>query len=1108
MSVRATYRVESKLSDTVDQFFDEEIADFDSITPAWDGEVNKVADFDTEVDADGDLFDHADAAHDGATGLAFKLDDNNPMYGIINADAVNQTSGVVSFWWNTNNAVISTGDYFWVMRASDGDFVGNWESILYNNGSGLVTNVRYRNDANVINSSSYGAAIPAGWHKFTYMWERSTGAGNDNGWMSLYIDDVYYIGSTGHDNDTKDWDYTVHGMIVTGGFTAPNGYFFIDTIKIDPVGAPHVDTLAAKDGAYGMAIPIMDATVRHCSFSNPTSEAVIMAECWIDPNTIAMAADDAYAFINCGDLGIYLKYSSGYKIYGLAGLDVGTDKTSEYAITDDWHHVRVYWRASPGAGENDGLLALYIDHVLQEALTGLDNDTKDVNTVIFGAASGLDAGTYGIFYMDDCKWGPWADITSDVIEDITGNWGMVDNEPLDLLADTGAMRIILNNESGYYLPGLANALDGFKKGTPVRLRFSYSDLDYIRFYGTIDTLDPEPGAYVVDKVRIEVTDWMDYAATHPLVSPSLGTDQRADEMITTLVADMPIAPLATDYDTGVNTFPTAFDNVTTKTKAYTELNKIILSEIGYCYLQKDAVYGETLVFENAEYRNGLRTPDFTSDNTMTSLEVEYGENVINRFINKVYPRRVDAAPVVLFETEARQMVASGQTVVFRGNYTDPDGGGTEVSGINMITPVITTDYLAPGNPDGSGGNYTADLTVGVDKGTEGTVFTLTNGASTTVWVWIRIRGYGVYSYNPLEHAIDDDTSRDEFGYKVVILNQKYMDNLAPGALAAAAIIEQEKQPRAKLNKVNFIANRTDALMIAWLTWDAGNMCYLKNTDYNIDEYAYIQGVAFTISPGGLVKFSWIVKGMLSLLLGLSLISCEFDAGTTDGINYGHLPQITDHAALNRSFSFWIYSHVQTNDIPNALVATYDDGSGLYIGMSDEHGDDTSCIKYYQKGATGPGIWVTAIDTVPQNQWVHVVVTRNASVAANAPHIYIDAVDMALTNTSVQNGVTSPEVGANFFVGNTKTATINWTWPFDGLIKDVRVFDVILTQANATTLEGGGDVDDGLVFQAPCVRTNDLDYFEDRTLTSVDRLIDNMYGCVGVPNNTVITRLIP
>ena len=60
--------------------------------------------------------------------------------------------------------------------------------------------------------------------------------------------------------------------------------------------------------------------------------------------------------------------------------------------------------ASSAPGADDGYMYLYIDGVLQEAITGIDNDTTNVDTVYMGAYSSIAAGTYGIIYMDDCQW--------------------------------------------------------------------------------------------------------------------------------------------------------------------------------------------------------------------------------------------------------------------------------------------------------------------------------------------------------------------------------------------------------------------------------------------------------------------------------------------------------------------------------------------------------------------------------------------------------------------------------------------------------------------------------------------------------------------------------
>jgi len=393
------------MTETWDQTFDEEIADFDSATPAWDGEVDAVADFDAETDADGDLNDHADAAHDGAVGLEITFDDANEASGTMNAGAVNQTTGVWSFWFNKNDVAVEAGRYIYLAIAWDGVGSGSWR-VQYHEGSSVNLRLITREDGGGYVTTSGGAEITAGWHKLDVHFARSSGAGADDGWVRLYVDDILYLEETGLDNDTKDWDVVDFGMCNSNSTTF-GGSFYLDTIKIDPAGAPMVDTLAAQSGTYGLSIPIMDTTVRYCSFTDPAAETAITAECNFDPNTLTMASGNQFNFMTEPNAYFYttLNYDgANYRIQAGVHHDTGYTATSYYAISDANHKIRVVWKASSGAGNDDGYLKLYIDDVLLETLSGLDNDTRAISAINFGAVAGLDAGTYGIFYMDDCKW--------------------------------------------------------------------------------------------------------------------------------------------------------------------------------------------------------------------------------------------------------------------------------------------------------------------------------------------------------------------------------------------------------------------------------------------------------------------------------------------------------------------------------------------------------------------------------------------------------------------------------------------------------------------------------------------------------------------------------
>lgn len=743
----------------------------------------------------------------------------------------------------------------------------------------------------------------------------------------------------------------------------------------------------------------------------------------------------------------------------------------------------------------------------------------------------------------------WDDITDDVVEEISGGWGSPQTGPLNLLARTGLMRFMLDNSAGAYSPYLGGALAGWGKGTPIKLEIVFDGETYVFYRGVVANIRIKSGTFGGERVLVAVADWMDYAATHPLLSPGIEEDKRGDEVLTTILADMPIAPQATDFAEGVNTFPTVFDMVTTKTKAYSEMSKIAFSEVGYIYLQKDKVYGETLVFESAQSRHGLReltefpmshensgfllkedgdyllkedgdkivldkVATFVADNVMTKLEVEYGENVINRITNLVYPRRIDAAATtVLFSLAYPMQIGSGETKTFRGIYTDPEGGGARVSGIEMVAPLINVDYKMFAQSDGGGADLTGDLNVIPVYGTEGVTYDLVSDASVTGWITVlQARGKGIYTYNPVEHAEEDQPSIDEFGYKWKTLHQKYQQDITRGALATASWLDREKQPRTRLNKIHLVANRSAALMTAFLHLDVGNLIHVQEDKTGLDEYEYIQGVEFSIMPGGLIKFAWVVKAMLSLQLGLSLIACEFDDDSEDALIYGYLPQISGDAVTERSFSAWIYLHSKPDPTAREICAAYteQDGNIFLVGLANGVPEGDPVMDFFiDRFEDNEGRWRCNVTPIPLNDWTHVLVTYGFTLADD-PVFYQDGISLTVVETITPQGALKSEVGVNFVIGNRQSlaaAPNPYNHPFDGLIKDVRVYDVKLTQAEATSLAAGGNVTRGLVFQGPCVRTRELADFEDKTLLSTDRMIDNMYGMVGTPNDEVVTRLI-
>jgi hypothetical protein len=94
--------------------------------------------------------------------------------------------------------------------------------------------------------------------------------------------------------------------------------------------------------------------------------------------------------------------SSGVYQLRVSLLDDGTTwvSTNWFTVSDASHYIEFDWWAATGVGANNGGLALWIDGIQQQDLTGVDNDTRRMDRVRLGALSGIDIGTHGTYYFD------------------------------------------------------------------------------------------------------------------------------------------------------------------------------------------------------------------------------------------------------------------------------------------------------------------------------------------------------------------------------------------------------------------------------------------------------------------------------------------------------------------------------------------------------------------------------------------------------------------------------------------------------------------------------------------------------------------------------------
>lgn len=747
----------------------------------------------------------------------------------------------------------------------------------------------------------------------------------------------------------------------------------------------------------------------------------------------------------------------------------------------------------------------------------------------------------------------WTDISADVTDTIKLDWGIMGETPKDRVADTGSMRFTLLNDNGKYTPieWGATVLEGWKMGISLKLEIAYDGDTYIKFLGTLEDIRYEIVNPSLILAHVTVVDWMNYAGEHPILTPAMQVDKTADEGIDLVLDSMPVQPVETAFDTGVNTFPNIFDVTRSKTVAMSEFAKLVDSELGFLYLQKNQSTGERLVFENAYHRSGLlpftgvsvpssqlvellqedgdtllqedgdtilvsettQVPLVSSDNVFfNSVNIEHGQGIANRVKVKIYPRRLDTSTVILYTLGSAREIGNGEEITFTANYVDPVGG-SRVGGFDMISPVITTDYLLNTLEDGTGTNLSTDATVTATFGGNYAEVTVKNGSSSNGYItFFQLRGKGIYTYDEAAHVAEDEASISAYGYRELYFDQKYTGTLSNAIITMKSILHQDRQPRNRLNSITFLATHTANTMLAFLGLDIGSLIEVEETIIGISGAFFIQNISVEIEKTGVIYVTYgLVEHWSYLTSTMVPIVASFGAiGVLSAINYGYLSQVVQTG--ERTYAAWGYRN--TDGVYGFIICgPFADGGGTFLEISSANRP----IFYSNLFNATPGDWRgTNTNTFMAGDWHHIAVTYNAWSSTDDPIIYIDGASIGVTEFGTPSGTLNSEFGAEVVLGNWHTATQNYTTPFDGFLKDVRIYNRILTAAEVTTLYNAGTPDvslvtDGLVFQGPSAPINvglwtGAEAWDIVTIgtTYHDYFLENIYGSVGKMIGTLIS----
>ncbi|MCB1054960.1 MAG: hypothetical protein KDD11_05540 [Acidobacteria bacterium] len=147
---------------------------------------------------------------------------------------------------------------------------------------------------------------------------------------------------------------------------------------------------------------------------SPANERRYRLRFWYDPNSMTMQDNKRHKIATLFGsspsqrrlLTLVIRKDPGAAYAILAKSHEDSDawaKTAWINLSDLPHMIEVEWLRATVAGRGDGMLRFWLDGVLQETVTGIDNAGWNAEFLRLGNVGGLDVGTSGVQYFDEVE---------------------------------------------------------------------------------------------------------------------------------------------------------------------------------------------------------------------------------------------------------------------------------------------------------------------------------------------------------------------------------------------------------------------------------------------------------------------------------------------------------------------------------------------------------------------------------------------------------------------------------------------------------------------------------------------------------------------------------
>lgn len=472
--------------------------------------------------------------------------------------------------------------------------------------------------------------------------------------------------------------------------------------------------------------------------------------------------------------------------------------------------------------------------------------------------------------------GAWVNISADLVAaaGLHIKYGVEATDPTIVYPSVGTCSFTLRNDAGcsggvqgYYSPRSASRRTGWgAAGVLCRVTFTYAGTDYVKHYGKIQTVDPAPGKYTSKRVVVSSNDIVNDLLVADASSVAIAVNNTEAQLISAVLAAIPTAvqPLATDIDTGLDTFTIAFDKVVAGTKALPTIRDAVISSLGVCFVKGNGTF-----CYRSRHSLALASSSLSMNDTMHGLNaISDVTKLYNHIRGTVHPKQVTATATDLLYTlptgNATLFLANSTPQLVWCDYSDPNNRQTPIGGQSVVTALVAnTHYKANAAADGSGTDLTANITATLTAYAARAVFSLTNSGPAAYITLLSIFGKAVRDPGP---QVVEKTSVQPYGDTLLDIDLVFQNSANVAQDFVTFLHATYSTIRDVFTSVMFKANDNATNMAAAMSLEPFSAVTLTETVSGISNLkSLITSIELSVDGNGFLTCQW---GLLPSAIGI------------------------------------------------------------------------------------------------------------------------------------------------------------------------------------------------------------------------------------------------